>query len=65
MEIVRGKGSLHPGSGNGVPQSIGPLILERMSVERERVHYAPAGRAVGLCRASAPLDWLEVVGPGT
>ena len=63
VEIVRGKGSLHPGSGNGVPQSIGPLILERVSAERDRVHYAPAERAMSLCRGSASLDWLEVVGP--
>ena len=46
VEIVRGKGSLHPGSGNGVPQSIGPLILERISAERDQVHYAPAKRAM-------------------
>jgi hypothetical protein len=65
VEIVRGRGSLHPGSGNGVQQSIGPLMLERTSADEDRVHYAPAERAMDLCRGSAPLDWLEVVAPGT
>jgi hypothetical protein len=64
-EIARSRGSLHPGSGDGGPQSIGPLVAERISDEEDRVHYAPAARAMGLCRGRAPLDWLEVVGPGT
>jgi hypothetical protein len=64
-QLVRSGGSLHPGSGDGGPQSIGPLVIERISAEEDRVHYAPVARAMGLCRGSTPLDWLEVVGPGT
>jgi hypothetical protein len=60
-EIARHGGSLHPGSGDGGPQSIGPLIIEKMSTSDDRVRYTTADRAVALCRGSRPLDWLEII----
>jgi len=65
FEIVRGGGSVLPGTGNelgaeGILTRIGPLALvPRGAPAGVRTVSARAGLA--RCRSGAPLDWIEVV----
>ncbi len=64
-QIVRGGGSLLPGTADdlgaeGTTTRIGPLALQPADGPRQ-VSYAPASRAMEVCRSGQPLDWLEVV----
>jgi hypothetical protein len=64
-EIVRGGGSLLPGTADdlgpeGATTRIGPLAVAPAD-DRRGVRYAPASRAMAICRGDEALDWLEVV----
>jgi hypothetical protein len=65
LEIVRGGGSLLPGTGNdaaGTTTSIGTVVFDPTS-EQEVVRSAPASQLHALCASRAALDWIEVWRP--
>ncbi|MBA2261521.1 MAG: hypothetical protein H0W03_02505 [Solirubrobacterales bacterium] len=66
--IVRGGGSLLPGTGNEVADSrqttlIGPLAFAPSP--SEQVKYTPAGELGDVCRSETRLDWMEVLLPSS
>jgi hypothetical protein len=63
LEVLRGGGSLLPGTGNdpaGTTTTIGPFALDP-AFERETVVTAPASRLGSLCASNTRMDWLEVL----
>jgi hypothetical protein len=65
IEVVRGGGSLLPGTGNdpaGTTTTIGPLALDP-TFERVAVKTAPASRLQSVCASDTRMDWLEVLRP--
>jgi hypothetical protein len=63
VELNRGGRDLHPGNGDWVHHSLGPLALVRQDPAVGRVRTAPAERAGALCRSDTRLDWIEIVRP--
>jgi hypothetical protein len=68
LRLVRGGGSLHPGSGDPptetVARTIGAIVFNRESSLTDRVYVAPASRMAQLCSAPVGYQWLELLKPG-
>jgi hypothetical protein len=67
LTIVRGGGSLHPGSGDDVDPDtrwLGSVILMPQGSRSYRVQVAPAAAAAGICAAPVGYEWMEVLRPG-
>ena len=65
LEVVRGGGSLLPGTGNdaaGTTTSIGTVVFDP-TAEREVVRSLPASGLNALCKSREGLDWIEVWRP--
>lgn len=65
VDIVRGGGTLLPGTGNdigpeGTTSRIGPLALIRAGT-RPVVRIVDPAAGLRICASARPLDWLEVV----
>jgi hypothetical protein len=63
IEIQRGGGDLHPGSGNGTSGYIGPLVLARDSRAAGRAVIVSRATGLRVCRSKRPLDWMEMLEP--
>jgi hypothetical protein len=68
LRIVRGGGSLHPGSGNPGAETtlatIGAIVFNREHATENSVYVAPASRMGQICAAPVGYEWLEVLRPG-
>jgi hypothetical protein len=67
LEIVRGGGSLHPGSGDDVDpdtRGLGPVIFLPQGSQRYQVDVASASAAAKICAAPVGYEWMEVLRPG-
>lgn len=68
LRLVRGNGSLHPGSGDFlsdiVERTLGVIVFEREDSAAGAVYVAPAAAAPRLCTARVGYQWLEVLAPG-
>ena len=68
LRIVRGGGSLHPGSGNPGAETtlstIGAIVFNREQANENSVYIAPGSRMAQLCAAPVGYEWLEVLKPG-
>ncbi len=68
VRIVRGNGSLHPGSGDPptdtVGRTIGAVVFSIDDSSSGRVHVAPPSMAAQVCAAPVGYQWLEVLKPG-
>ena len=67
LTIVRGNGSLHPGSGDDVDpdtRSFGPIVLLPRGSQSYRLEVAPAAAAARICAAPVGYEWMEVLKPG-
>jgi hypothetical protein len=67
LTIVRGGGSLHPGSGDDIDpdtRGLGPVVLVPQSPQAYQVHVASAAAAAGICSAPVGYEWMEVLRPG-
>jgi hypothetical protein len=68
LRIVRGGGSLHPGSGNPGAETtlstIGAIVFSRLHSSENSVYVAPAGRMAQICAAPVGYEWLELLRPG-
>ena len=67
LSIVRGGGSLHPGSGNPGsetgPATIGAIVFEHQHPNQDSVYVAPAARTAQICAAPVGYEWLELLRP--
>ncbi|HEY2594655.1 MAG TPA: hypothetical protein VGK33_12220 [Chloroflexota bacterium] len=67
LTIVRGGGSLHPGSGDDIDpdtRGLGPVVLVPQGSQSYQVHVASATAAAGICSAPVGYEWMEVLRPG-
>jgi hypothetical protein len=68
LRLVRGGGSLHPGSGDAaietISRTIGALVFNKEDAKGERVYVAPASRMAQICAAPVGYQWLELLKPG-
>lgn len=67
LEILRGGGSLHPGSGDDVDpdtRGLGPVVLLPKGSQTYQVHVAPASAAAKICAAPVGYEWMEVLRRG-
>jgi hypothetical protein len=68
LRLVRGGGSLHPGSGDPpqetVQRTIGAIVFNREDANSDRLYVAPASRMAQICAAPVGYQWLEVLRPG-
>lgn len=67
LTILRGGGSLHPGSGDDVDpdtRGLGPVVLVPQGSQSYRVQLAPASAAARICAAPVGYEWIEVLRPG-
>ena len=68
LRLVRGNGTLHPGSGDPSPEldsrTIGAIVFNSEDSSTNRVYVAPASRAAQVCAAPVGYEWLEVLKPG-
>ena len=67
LTIVRGGGSLHPGSGDDVDpdtRGLGPVVLLPQGSQTYQVRVAPASAAARICAAPVGYEWMEVLRPG-
>lgn len=68
VRVVRGNGSLHPGSGDPptetIGRTLGAIVFDRVEASNDRVYVAPASRAAQICAAPVGYQWLEVLRPG-
>ncbi len=67
LEMVRGGGSLHPGSGDDIDpdtRRLGSVVLLPKGSQTYRVHVAPASSAAKICAAPVGYEWMEVLHPG-
>lgn len=68
LRLVRGGGSLHPGSGSApveaVTRTIGAIVFNREDSTVNRVYVAPASRMAQICAAPVGYEWLELLRPG-
>jgi hypothetical protein len=72
VRVVRGNGSLHPGSGDPATdvagRTLGAIVFARegagAGAGAEPVYVAPAARTAQICAAPVGYQWLEVLAPG-
>jgi hypothetical protein len=68
VRVVRGNGSLHPGSGDPptetIGRTLGAIVFDRVEASNDRVYVAPASSAAQICAAPVGYQWLEVLRPG-
>lgn len=68
LRVVRGNGSLHPGSGDPVTdtegRTIGAIVFSREGASTDRVQMAPGRDAARVCNAPVGYEWLEILKPG-
>ncbi len=68
LRLVRGNGSLHPGSGDPsietIERTIGAIAFDIETPASDRVYVAPASKAAQICAAPVGYQWLEVLRPG-
>jgi hypothetical protein len=68
LRLVRGGGSLHPGSGDApvetVARTIGAIVFIREPTSANQVYVAPASRMAQVCAAPVGYEWLELIKPG-
>lgn len=68
LRVVRGGGSLHPGSGDPSPETVertlGAIVFSREDSTYAHVYVAPASHAAQLCNAHVGYQWLELLKPG-
>jgi hypothetical protein len=57
ITLLRGGGSLRPG--NGAPELLGPIVIEPLTRNPDRVRYVSPRAYRALC--GKPLDWIEIV----
>ncbi len=68
LTVVRGGGSLHPGSGDDIDpdtRGLGPVVLVPQGSQPYQVHVAPVTAAAGICKAPVGYEWMEVLRPGS
>jgi hypothetical protein len=67
LRLVRGGGSLHPGSGDPpvetTPRSIGAIVFSNEDSSANQLYAAPASRTAQICAAPVGYEWLEVLAP--
>jgi hypothetical protein len=68
LRIVRGNGSLHPGSGDPgtetAQRTLGAIVFAREDSTSDRVYVASASRAAQICAQPVGYQWLELLRPG-
>jgi hypothetical protein len=68
LRLVRGGGSLHPGSGDGsvetVGRTIGAIVFNLEDSTVNRVYVAPGNRTARICNAPVGYQWMELLRPG-
>jgi hypothetical protein len=68
LRVVRGNGTLHPGSGDPATETIGrtlgAIVFASEDASTDRVHVAPAARAAQVCAAPVGYEWLEALRAG-
>jgi hypothetical protein len=67
LTILRGGGSLHPGSGDDVDpdtRGLGPILLLPQGSQAYRLRFASAAAAQRICRAPVGYEWMEILRPG-
>jgi hypothetical protein len=68
LRVVRGNGSLHPGSGDPgtetIGRTLGAIVFNSEDATANRVYVAPASRAAQVCAAPVGYEWMEVLKPG-
>jgi hypothetical protein len=68
LRVVRGGGSLHPGSGDPPFETagrvLGEILFSYLDASEGEVHVAPASRMAQICAAPVGYEWLEVLRPG-
>jgi hypothetical protein len=68
LELVRGGGSLHPGSGDDVDPDtgeLGQIVLIPGESPPSQVEVVPGSDAEKVCAAPVGYQWMEVLRPGT
>jgi hypothetical protein len=66
VRLLRGNGSLAPGSGDGPDTDsgvIGPLIFTRESPEDGKLVIVPGSEASRVCAAPVGYEWIEILRP--
>lgn len=68
LRIVRGGGSLHPGSGDAhvetASRTIGAIVFSREPTSANQIYVAPASRMAQICAAPVGYQWIELLKPG-
>ncbi len=68
LRLVRGGGSLHPGSGDATVETggrtIGAVVFAHDPSTANRVYVAPASQAERICNAPVGYSWLELLNAG-
>ncbi len=68
LRVVRGNGSLHPGSGDPsietIGRTIGAIVFNVEDSSSNKVFVAPASRAAQVCSAPVGYEWMEVLRAG-
>ncbi len=68
LRVVRGGGSLHPGSGDPpfetAGRTLGAVFFNEVHATENSVYVAPASRMAQICAAPVGYEWLEVLKPG-
>lgn len=68
IRVLRGNGSLHPGSGDPTTETatrtIGVVALAYENSESGRVFAAPGSQAGRVCSEPVGYEWMEVLRPG-
>jgi hypothetical protein len=68
LRVVRGNGSLQPGSGgtsiDTEGDTLGAIVFGTEDARTDRVYVAPASRAAQVCAAPVGYEWLEILKPG-
>jgi hypothetical protein len=67
LTVIRGGGSLHPGSGDDVDpdtRGLGPVVLVPQSSQSYQVRVAPPAAAARVCAAPVGYEWMEILRPG-
>ena len=68
MRVVRGNGSLHPGSGDPstdtVGRTLGAIVFSLENSYSDRAYVAGVDQAGKVCAAQIGYQWLEILKPG-
>lgn len=67
LELLRGRDSLHPGSGNDVDPDtgeLGPIVLIPGEAPPSQVKLVPGSEAGKVCSAPVGYQWIEVLRAG-